>query len=1252
MSEKEDLEEALEVVTFYQPLEIVGVAPYNLGWSAYAKTLPPLVMRTPSTQGSETTAFLLYYQPDSPATHRWQLQWGPSIYNFGTLGIAMSEWFSFAGIDPWSLFENYPPGQAPDDPELKHVWDVLVNKWGFTPPKTMQHPWGGIIPMPVQPAPVKAPKARGARSGDIKVRISPMNYGGATLRPVNDEWTEAFKQQVIDNGGGANNTAYVQNLEDLRGVIPDSKIKELDEGYDATVLMDPWGVGGFYGYDAHKVAEMGGPKEFWKRRDPAKPVAPNPPPTSHPKDGQKDAEATAKFLYRFLSFWQPMEKPGIGFVAVGAGNAIEFWNIHAEAAGPLMGNFKSTNVLHLDVYNEPRLYEVHINHANGSMSTFKSPRLAEAIWAWFREYQIDPRGIYDIQAQTPEDQKELDWAKKKLKELQFDPDRATDPDEDLDDLANMDAGEALTNLSSDYIEPRLDQIIKAQEGDPENLPRDHYGFPLPVNVNIPGVEWIVEQLNAHHLTRDGSCVDSSMIETLGELLFLEDLQNFDQKPYWTDYDFDKPKKSNLHEMWQQRDDAWEKFEGYNLDWEHEPRPEEPEEPDQDDFESDEDYDAAFAEYEKAKEEYPKLEEKWQDERNDALNEEWEQYSGCVFSNLFDGYKRAAARHGAVDRPERKAAKNPSRLDQYLAIGHDGESVLWLWRGGELKTFEESDLTGKYRDHEEVWPNAGRYWRGRYDPKLNAVSVTSPNLVHESPPESLIDALHARFVTLDLRQFNPGPVPAAWPYAASNPPESAGRFDYIQGRYKMSEQAASPVAPPVNYAPNPRKKKAAAETTYADEARDAGTLLQRLVSFWQPLENSYKATGLNDPDRIVITLWPQTMLAVYGRDMDTPVLTFVVQDNPRTYEIMGYDENGSPWEFKVKSLEEAARVWLDQNDIDTRELFKLQASTPEEQAELKWAQDVLTERLGLDPDNVVQELNEEGWTIKSLHTKQQMLDETEALNNTLVDLPSEVKRTGDRIFSLRDPKDQPQATIRLARDSDLFKEAQGRDGKSPNRDNKERIGEWLQSIGAYREDESESISHRMWERVEPEDIMHAVWDYYDYERGNQDSGYDDGEYGIPYITPIEYEDADEVLMTASDIWEQRLRDTGPHARGLSKELDLKRIEEIASGIVAHMKHGEKGVPEDPKRLTKRAWAGLLESDVAYQYVAEKGVNLTDPAALKAYLEWVFENAEKGAQVQALCALVLLELGQIDTAYSPPLTDAPGQSELAFNRQRGG
>jgi uncharacterized protein YfiM (DUF2279 family) len=84
------------------------------------------------------------------------------------------------------------------------------------------------------------------------IRIERQRYGGCTLTPVSRAWrnkTRAYLRAAGAEYVGAD--VYVDNTEALEGLISDRAIRDLSDGWDVTIRMDPWTWGqGFVGYNA------------------------------------------------------------------------------------------------------------------------------------------------------------------------------------------------------------------------------------------------------------------------------------------------------------------------------------------------------------------------------------------------------------------------------------------------------------------------------------------------------------------------------------------------------------------------------------------------------------------------------------------------------------------------------------------------------------------------------------------------------------------------------------------------------------------------------------------------------------------------------------------------------------------------------------------------------------------------------------------------------------------------------------------
>lgn len=96
-----------------------------------------------------------------------------------------------------------------------------------------------------------------ARRRGIKVKITRHALGYCLLRPVVDRYAEVFREHMKAMGQPNSDSAYVRHLEDLRELISPEAYHDLQSGWDATCIMDPWELGHCYGWDAHTIVEKG-----------------------------------------------------------------------------------------------------------------------------------------------------------------------------------------------------------------------------------------------------------------------------------------------------------------------------------------------------------------------------------------------------------------------------------------------------------------------------------------------------------------------------------------------------------------------------------------------------------------------------------------------------------------------------------------------------------------------------------------------------------------------------------------------------------------------------------------------------------------------------------------------------------------------------------------------------------------------------------------------------------------------------------
>ena len=94
--------------------------------------------------------------------------------------------------------------------------------------------------------------------GYVKVRVSPNRLGHLTISPINDRITRRIVKVVKANGGPGHDSVYLQVDTDVEAFLADfrpSVRRDVDAGWDVTVIMDPWVLGHYFGYDGHTAFE-------------------------------------------------------------------------------------------------------------------------------------------------------------------------------------------------------------------------------------------------------------------------------------------------------------------------------------------------------------------------------------------------------------------------------------------------------------------------------------------------------------------------------------------------------------------------------------------------------------------------------------------------------------------------------------------------------------------------------------------------------------------------------------------------------------------------------------------------------------------------------------------------------------------------------------------------------------------------------------------------------------------------------------
>jgi hypothetical protein len=92
------------------------------------------------------------------------------------------------------------------------------------------------------------------------IRLQLNRLGHVELSFVNARILRRVLRAVIENGGPADETAYIQqdtDVEELIQGLPARARRDLTEGWEVKVRMDGWEAAHYYGYDAHTAFERG-----------------------------------------------------------------------------------------------------------------------------------------------------------------------------------------------------------------------------------------------------------------------------------------------------------------------------------------------------------------------------------------------------------------------------------------------------------------------------------------------------------------------------------------------------------------------------------------------------------------------------------------------------------------------------------------------------------------------------------------------------------------------------------------------------------------------------------------------------------------------------------------------------------------------------------------------------------------------------------------------------------------------------------
>jgi len=93
----------------------------------------------------------------------------------------------------------------------------------------------------------------------IKVDVFQNRFGDITGRPVRQDIRTRILDHLLEfEGPGAEDTFYFQGgmgAEEFLDSLSPRQRRDIENGYTITILVDPWELGHWYGWDTHTLFE-------------------------------------------------------------------------------------------------------------------------------------------------------------------------------------------------------------------------------------------------------------------------------------------------------------------------------------------------------------------------------------------------------------------------------------------------------------------------------------------------------------------------------------------------------------------------------------------------------------------------------------------------------------------------------------------------------------------------------------------------------------------------------------------------------------------------------------------------------------------------------------------------------------------------------------------------------------------------------------------------------------------------------------
>jgi hypothetical protein len=299
------------------------------------------------------------------------------------------------------------------------------------------------------------------------------------------------------------------------------------------------------------------------------------------------------------------------------------------------------------------------------------------------------------------------------------------------------------------------------------------------------------------------------------------------------------------------------------------------------------------------------------------------------------------------------------------------------------------------------------------------------------------------------------------------------------------------------------------------------------------------------------------------------------------ELVKLKKRGAPWrEYseEVGGKGPALALWQTQNRIDLGRWQLPQVLEALEDFEVEGQDDI-------PQGEVVYEFGD-GWTVQQLETEDQLDAEGEAMQHCVGTYCEAVESGASTIYSVRDPKGQPHATIEFDTQLGILKQVQGKQNRDPEPRYQERVDEFLASDAAPATDPHvKAVYDALEQQVDSDDIGYLVCEWIDQFSGDElewiaaGFGHDWREAQTLHDLDVEPADLDGWPSVAWSYWGENVAGYGSHTEA-EKFVRLMKIavtmhrldtEREASGAAREFaKQTNFSFAEERPRSSRSSW----------------------------------------------------------------------------------